>query len=181
MNRTDGTVQVIDYDPAWPERFEAERALLLRTVPGVFLSMEHVGSTAVPGLAAKPTIDVLGVVDELDAVLRSVEPLAAAGYDFRPGAFPDDEHHLFFRKVRAGKRLVHLHVLVSWSPAVDEYRLFRDFLRANPAAAARYGAYKRALAARFPDRRQSYVEAKQGEVEVLLAEARRWAATISGR
>jgi GrpB-like predicted nucleotidyltransferase (UPF0157 family) len=174
VNRTDGTVEVVDYDPAWPARFEAERALLVDAVPGLFLSVEHIGSTSVPGLAAKPTIDILGVVDGLDEVVRAVEPLAAAGYDYRPGAFPDGERHLFFRKVRSGKRLVHLHVLAASSHRVDEYRLFRDFLRANQPVAARYGEYKRALAARFSHDRQRYVDTKQGEVDVMLEEARSW-------
>ena len=86
MNRTDGTLGVVDYDPAWPARCEGERAVLVDAVPGLFLSIEHIGSRSVPGLAAKPTIDILGVVEELDEVARAVEPLAAAGYDYRPGA-----------------------------------------------------------------------------------------------
>lgn len=168
MKRTDGTLEVVDYDPGWPARFEAERAALVAAVPTLFLSVEHIGSTSVPGLAAKPTIDILGVVDELDEVVRAVEPLAAARYDYRPGAFRDGERHLFFRKVRSGKRLVHFHVLAASSPRVDEYRLFRDYLRTNPAVGARYGEYKRALAARFADQRHAYVDTKQGEVDRLL-------------
>lgn len=180
MNRTDGTLEVVAYDPAWPARFEAERLLLVDAVPGTFLSVEHVGSTSVPGLVAKPTLDVLAVVDGLDDVLRRLEPLAATGYDYRPGAFPEGEQHLFFRKVRAGKRIAHLHVLTASSPRVPEYRLFRDFLRANPAVAARYGDYKQALAARFSHQRAAYTETKEGEVDRILQEARRWAVASTG-
>jgi GrpB-like predicted nucleotidyltransferase (UPF0157 family) len=170
----DGTVEVVAYDPAWPARFETERAVLLAAVPGLFASIEHVGSTSVPGLLAKPTIDILAVVDDLDAVLLRLDDLAAAGYDHRPGSF-DDARHLFFRKVEAGKRLAHLHVVDSSSPAIDGYRLFRKFLIANPDAAARYAALKRALAGRFANERQRYVDLKQREVDVLMLEARRWA------
>jgi GrpB-like predicted nucleotidyltransferase (UPF0157 family) len=170
VNRPDGTVEVIPYDPAWPARFEAERALLVAS--GLFLSVEHIGSTAVPGLVAKPTVDILAVADDLPVILAQGVP----GYDHRPGSFADDDRHLFFRKVRDGKRLCHLHVVHSSSPEIDEYRLFRDFLRARPEVAARYADLKLHLAARFADRRQAYVEAKEREVDMLMDEARTWAA-----
>ena len=174
LNRPDGTVEVVPYDPAWPARFDAERAALLAAVPDLFSSVEHIGSTAVPGLVSKPTIDILGVAGDLDAVLGSVDRLAATGYDHRPGSFPEDRRHLFFRKVRDGKRLCHLHVVDGSSPEAEEYRLFRDFLRASPDVTERYAALKRELAGRFADRRQAYVDAKQREVDVLMDEARRW-------
>jgi GrpB-like predicted nucleotidyltransferase (UPF0157 family) len=179
VNQPDGTVEVVDYDPAWPGRFEEERARLVAVAPGLFRSIEHVGSTAVPGMPAKPTIDILAVARSIEAVLGHLGPLAAAGYDHRPGSFPDDDRHLFFRKVRAGKRVAHLHVHEPASPQVDEYRLFLAFLRADPAAAARYAGLKRDLAARYADRRQLYVEAKHAEVDLLMIEARRWRATTA--
>ena len=175
--RPDGTVEVVPYDQVWPARFEAERALLLAAVPDLFLSVEHIGSTAVPGLLAKPTIDILAVSDDLDAVLQRVDALAEAGYDHRPGSFPEDDRHLFLRKVRDGKRLCHLHVVHASSPEIDEYRLFRDFLRADPDAARRYADLKLGLVARYANRRQAYVDAKQREVDVFMAEARRWRAS----
>ena len=177
LNRPDGTVEVVAYDPAWPARFEAERAALLAVARGAFRSLEHIGSTAVPGLVAKPTIDILAVTDDVGAVLDHLGPLAEAGYDHRPGSFPDDDRHLFFRKVKDGRRLCHLHVVDASSPEVDDYRLFRDFLRANPDVAGRYAELKLDLAARFADRRQAYVDAKQRQVDVLMDEARRWGAS----
>ncbi len=168
--RTDGSCR------SGARRFEAERAALLAAAPDLFLSVEHIGSTAVPGMLGKPTIDILGVVADLEAVLTRVDDLAAAGYDHRPGAF-DDTGHLFFRRVEGGKRLAHLHVLPASSSEIDGYRLFRDFLRAEPDAAARYAAIKRDLFARFAGRRQPYVEAKEREVEGLMDEARRWQAS----
>lgn len=174
VNRPDGTVEVVAYDRAWPSRFETERAVLLAAVPGLFTTIEHVGSTSVPGLVAKPTIDILAVADDLDAVRGRVDVLAEAGYDHRPGSF-DDDRHLFFRKVEGGKRLAHLHVVLSSSPEVDDFRLFREFLRATPDVAARYAAVKVDLADRFANQRQRYVDTKQGEVDVLMIEARAWA------
>lgn len=175
MNRPDGTVEVVAYDPAWPRLFRVERTLLLDAVPGLFVTVEHVGSTAVPGLVAKPTIDILAVVADPGEVLRHLGPLSVAGYDHRPGSFPDEDSHLFLRKVREGKRLAHLHVLASTSGAVGDYRLFRDFLRACPVVAGRYAGLKLGLAARFAHDRVAYVETKQREVDGLMDEARRWA------
>ena len=174
IERPDATVEVVPYDPAWPARFEAERATLVAAAPGLFMSVEHIGSTSVPGLLAKPTIDVLAVTCDVHAVVQHVEVLAGAGYDHRPGSFADDDRHLFFRKVSDGKRLAHLHVVHESSPEIDDYRLFRDFLRGHADVAARYADLKRDLAARFADRRQAYVDIKQREVDVLMAEARRW-------
>ncbi|HEX2046144.1 MAG TPA: GrpB family protein [Acidimicrobiales bacterium] len=173
LNRPDGTVEVVPYDPSWPARFEAERDILLGAVPGLFSSVEHIGSTSVPGLVAKPTIDILAVSDDLAAVLVHGVP----GYDHRPGSFPDDDRHLFFRKVRDGKRLCHLHVVHASSAEIDDYRLFRDFLGADADAARRYAELKLGLAARYPDRRQAYVDAKQREVDGFMVEARRWRAS----
>ena len=179
MNRPDGTVEVVDHDPAWPGRFEAERALLVGAAPRLFLSVEHVGSTAIPEMPAKPTIDILAIAPSVEGVLDHRPLLAAAGYDHRPGSFPEDDRHLFFRKVRDGNRVAHLHVHEPGSPQVDEYRLFLAFLRADTGAAARYAALKRDLAARYADRRQYYVEAKHAEVDLLMIEARRWRASGS--
>ena len=174
LNRPDATVEVVPYDGSWPSRFEAERAGLLAAVGDLFVSVEHIGSTAVPGLVAKPTIDVLAVADDLGAVLDRLDALAAAGFEYRPRSFADDDRHLFFRKVRDGKRLCHLHVVHSSSPEVDDYRLFREYMRTNPDAAQRYAGLKLELAARFAGRRQSYVDAKEREVDRLMEDARRW-------
>src|SRR5690606_34963387 len=135
------SVRVVPYDPSWPASFEAARSDLAAIVPEA-LGIEHVGSTSVPGLASKPTVDVLLVVDDLDVVLDRVAELAAIGFEYRPGSFAAERRHLFLRRMVGGERTHHLHVLPSDSPEPDEYRLFRDYLRANPDTAARYEAAK---------------------------------------
>lgn len=170
------TVEVVAYDPGWPAAFERERLLLERLVPGLFRSIEHIGSTSVPGMVAKPTIDLLAVADDLGAVLQQREALDGAGYDHKPGSFPGRPDHEYFRKVSAGVRTHHLHVLAPSSPEVESYRLFREFLVAVPDAAARYAAVKRTLARRFARHRAAYVEAKSAVVDELLVEARAWRA-----
>ena len=167
------SVRVVPYDPSWPASFEAARSDLDAVVPEA-LTIEHVGSTSVPGLASKPTVDVLLVVDDLAVVLDRIAELAAIGFEYRPGAFAPERRHLFFRRIVGGERTHHLHVLASDSPEPDDYRLFRDYLRANPDAAARYEAAKLDLADRFAQDRASYVQAKEPIVEELLIAARAW-------
>lgn len=167
------SVRVVPYDPSWPAAFESVRSELADVVPEA-LSIDHVGSTSVPGLAAKPTVDVLLVVDDLAVVLARLDELAGIGFEHRPGSFAPGRRHLFYRRVVDGEPTHHLHVLPETSPEPDEYRLFRDFLRADPEAAARYAAAKLDLADRFGDERARYVHAKEPVVEELLANARSW-------
>lgn len=167
------TVEVVAYDPAWPEVFEAMRAELRAAVPEA-TAIEHVGSTSVPGLSSKPTIDVLLVLDGFDATDATALRLAMLRFEHRAAAFAPERRHLFFRKVRTDGLSVHLHVLPPDSPEPAEYLLFRDFLRATPAVAARYGHDKLDLAHRFANDRASYVVRKEPIVEALLTEARAW-------
>ena len=167
------SVRVVPYDPSWPAWFETARGDITAVVPEA-LTIEHVGSTSVPGLASKPTVDVLLVVDDLAVILDRLAELAAIGFEHRPGSFAPERRHLFFRRMVGGERTHHLHVLASDSAEPDDYRLFRDYLRANPAAAARYEAAKLDLADRFARDRASYVQAKELIVEELLVTARIW-------
>jgi GrpB-like predicted nucleotidyltransferase (UPF0157 family) len=167
------TVEVVAHDAAWAEMFRAERQLLAEAVPRA-RAIEHIGSTSVPGLAAKPTIDVLVVVDDVNDVLNRRSVLAELGYEYRPGSFTEDDQHLFFRKVSDGRRTHHLHVLAASSPKPERYRLFRDYLTANDDAAHRYEQAKRSLAMQHANERGRYVAEKAEVVTELLAEACRW-------
>ena len=173
--RPDHTVEVVAPDPRWPAAFEEERRLLLGTVD-VFDRVEHIGSTAVPELPAKPTIDLLAVAADLDAVLAARPALEAIGYDHRPGSFVERDDHLFFRKVRDGKRTHHLHVLRAGSPQIDEYVRFRDYLVAHPDEVTAYAVCKLDLAVRFAEDRMGYVEEKGRYVDELMERVRAWQA-----
>ncbi len=166
-------VEVVPYDPTWSERFQVERRLLSEALPAA-LSVEHFGSTSVPGVAAKPIIDILVVVTEVGEVVADLRPLEQLGYVYRPMAFPEDNDHLFFAKDTDGKRSHHLHVfgVTSLVPAAN--RLFRAYLAANPDAARRYEAAKRRAAELHPDSRAQYGAAKEEALTRLSAEARLW-------
>jgi GrpB-like predicted nucleotidyltransferase (UPF0157 family) len=169
----DRVVVIVPYDPAWPALFARERELLAAALPSA-LSIEHIGSTSVPGMAAKPVIDIVTIVPDVRAV--AVGSLVPHGYTFRPRAFPEDPDHLFLVKDTAGVRSHHLHIFASTSPLPPENRTFRDYLAAHPDAARRYEAAKRAAADLHPDSRARYADAKQEFVLRLAAEARAWAA-----
>jgi GrpB-like predicted nucleotidyltransferase (UPF0157 family) len=157
-------VRLAEYDPAWPARFAA-RAAELRAVLGDRARLvEHVGSTSVPGLAAKPTIDILVGVDDPDDEPAYLPDLEAAGYDLRvrePG----------HRCLRIEEPLVNLHIYASGDPEVREVLLFRDRLRADPTDRKRYEDAKRALADREWRDMNYYAEAKQPVIHAILNRA----------
>ncbi|MFC0031833.1 GrpB family protein [Micromonospora chaiyaphumensis] len=166
-------VVVVPYDPAWPERFTVEQRLLSEALPAA-LSIEHIGSTSIPGCAAKPIIDIQMAVPDVDAVVADLRPLELLGYVYRPTAFPEDRDHLFFAKDTAGKRTHHLHVFHVTSSVPEANRVFRAYVAANPDAARRYEVAKRRAAERCPDSRAQYGAAKEEAMTQLSAEARRW-------
>ena len=166
-------VEVVAYDPNWPDRFETERQLLVNLLPTA-TSIEHIGSTSVPGLAAKPIIDILSVVPDVEEIAAGVAGLERLGYMFRPWVFADDEDHLFFPKDTAARRTHHLHVFGRTSPLPHENRIFRDYLATHPEAARRYAVAKRQAADLHPDSRARYGGAKEAIMRQLMADARLW-------
>jgi GrpB-like predicted nucleotidyltransferase (UPF0157 family) len=165
----DGPVHLAEYDPSWPERFDREAERITTALGERALRVEHVGSTSVPGLAAKPTIDILLVVadsaDE-DAYLPAME---AAGYVLRIREPDLDEHRMFVDRIAN----VQVHVLSEGCPEIERYLTFRDRLRKNAADRALYERTKRDLAARTWRYVQNYADAKGDVVEEIIARARR--------
>ncbi|MBS0448705.1 MAG: GrpB family protein [Proteobacteria bacterium] len=147
-------------DPAWPALFVAERERLTTQLPGAFIDIQHIGSTAVAGLAAKPIIDILaGVAPPVNG-----HPFVRAPrrYGYIDGAEVGSRvlDHRWFMRWSAGRRTHHLHVVEHGSAAWRQRLRFRDALRADPALAARYAALKQALAARYARNRNAYTEGK---------------------
>jgi GrpB-like predicted nucleotidyltransferase (UPF0157 family) len=151
-------IRVVPYDPQWPERFERERALLAEAIgPWAVGGVHHVGSTAVPGLDAKPTIDVLVGVEDLASARGCFESLAELGYLYAP--YRPEEMH-WFCKPSPSRREFHLHLVPVDSSRFQDELAFRDRLRADPKLAREYAELKRSLAARFPRDREFYTKAK---------------------
>jgi GrpB-like predicted nucleotidyltransferase (UPF0157 family) len=162
------TVIVEDYDPAWPRDFEMLRQRIWPDVADVALRIEHVGSTSVPGLAAKPIIDMTIVVASRHDVPKTIERLASLGYVPR-GTLGIDDREAFDHP--ADLRRHHLYVCPADTIGVVNQIAVRDYLRAHPEAAARYGALKRQLAERFPGDIDSYVLGKTDFVLEVLRRA----------
>ncbi len=173
-------VAIADYDPQWPARFAREKAHLLACLPhDIIRRIEHFGSTAVPGLSAKPVVDMLVEVSNLDAVREQIVPvLESQGYDYfwRP-TFGDDvgPFYAWFikRDPHSGQRTHHIHMVERDFTTHWERLLFRDYLIAQPEVAAAYDRLKRELAASFPADREGYTHAKGDFINRLTAEARR--------
>jgi GrpB-like predicted nucleotidyltransferase (UPF0157 family) len=140
-------IAVVPYDPEWPRRFEAERVLLERVLaPWLEGGIHHVGSTAVPGLAAKPTIDIVAGVRDLEKARTAFDPLREHSYEYEPHR-PGIAHH--FAKPPASRWWERTHNLHLTEPGSDLWRerlAFRDALRADPELAAEYEALKLGLA-----------------------------------
>ena len=169
----DQPVRVVAYDPAWPERFELERAALESAIGAwIYGGVHHVGSTSVPGLEAKPTIDILVGVRDLAASRACFAPLSALEYQYAP--YRVEEMH-WFCKPDAQRRTHHLHLVPAGSRRFDEELAFRDSLRRDGALAADYAALKRGLAARFRDDREAYTRAKADFIGAALEHARPFA------
>ncbi len=160
-------IRVVPHDPAWPGAFERERAALAEAIaPWVTGGIHHVGSTAVPGLDAKPVIDILVGVEDLRSSRACFAPLAGLEYLYAP--YLADQMH-WFCKPGPERRTHHLHVVPTGSSRYEDEVAFRDALRADPELAAAYAALKRQLAVRHRDDRDAYTEAKSDFIRRVLS------------
>lgn len=155
---TDEAIGLVRHDPAWGGLFEAERQLLEQALaPWLAGRIEHIGSTAVPGLAAKPVLDLMAPVHSLAAARPAIAAACLLGYMHYPYK-PDVMH--WFCKPSPARRTHHLHLVPAGSALWHQRIRFRDALRASPALAAEYAALKAQLAARFRNDREAYTEGK---------------------
>ncbi|UGY14673.1 GrpB family protein [Bradyrhizobium septentrionale] len=165
-----GAIVVSAYDPNWPALFDEERARIQAALGSLALAVEHIGSTAVPGLPSKPIIDLLVGVPDLDgAQHRYVEPMATLGYIYMPQYESWLPGELFFRKGPPGPWTHHVHVMPLSHPRWQQLILFRDYLRAHPEAARAYADVKRELACTSRDDIAAYRNGKSAFVEATTA------------
>ena len=150
--REERQVEIVEYDPSWPEVFEEHRRHLLTALGGTARTVEHIGSTAVPGLAAKPIVDIMVTVDNPDDEATYLRPLEEVGYVLR---VREPDHRMF----RTPERDVQVHIWRAGCADEERHLLFRDHLRSNPDDRAAYAALKRSLAGHWRDVNY-YAEAK---------------------
>ncbi|MFM8319498.1 MAG: GrpB family protein [Chloroflexota bacterium] len=158
-------VALAPYDPRWVELYAAERAHIAAALGPLAQDIQHIGSTAVPGLAAKPVIDILVALASLEQAGQCIAPLAELGYTFID--YPQNLDRRFFRK--GSPRTHHLHLVALDGASCREHLAFRDALRRDPQLRQEYQALKESLAARYPNDRAAYSESKGAFVRRVVA------------
>ena len=165
-------VVVVSYDPIWPKQYEEEKDRLQKALGLIIAQIDHIGSTAVPGLGAKPIIDIMIALNNVAEVNGCILPLKNIGYE------PLGENGIpgrhFFRKLskETGIRTHHLHVVGAGNDFIAKHLLFRDYLRSHPETARQYYQLKKELSSEHGDDRNSYTDAKTQFIESVLAKAK---------
>ena len=160
-------IVIVDYDPAWPRRFRLEAAKIRSALGEVALHIEHIGSTSVPGLTAKPIVDILLVVEDSSDEASYIAAFESAGYVLRVREPDFHEHRMF----RTPEKDVHVHVFSAGSPEIERYLLLRDHLREDADDRELYTRTKRDLASRDWPSMDHYAEAKTEVVKGIVARA----------
>lgn len=153
-------VEIVPYDRGWPGKFEAERARLLSLFPSEIVAIEHFGSTAVPGMSAKPIIDILGGVRSWNGIDALSRRLCENGYSTSAEFNATLNDRQWFMRWANGRRTHHLHLVVHEAEPWRERLAFRDHLRVDPNTSARYERLKINLAQQHEQDREAYTAAK---------------------
>lgn len=164
-------VSLVDHDPAWAAR-AAVLSEQLRVVGDILVDVHHIGSTSVPGMVAKPIIDLLPVVSDLAVLDQRLDRVVGLGYEFHgeygiPG-------RRFFALHADGTRLVHVHFFEQGSDQIDHNLAFRDYMRSHPDVAAAYGAEKRRARALHPNDSHAYTREKGDFIVRTSVDAHAW-------
>lgn len=155
-----GPIELVDAQPDWPAQYAEVAAELREVFATGEAAIEHIGSTAVPGLCAKPILDVLVGVADLDGIRDVIERLAQRGFRYKPEHEQVIPDRRYFSRPADARLAVHVHVVVERGRLWREHLAFRDALRADPTLAARYGSLKRELAGAHGNDRAGYTAAK---------------------
>ena len=160
-----GTVKLVPYTSEWEKLFEEEKELLLSSIGDYAVDIQHIGSTAIPGLAAKPIIDIAVAVRDRENVQKCIKPLQDVGYEYKGEREPGN---FLFVKGDPAQRTRYLH-MVEWDSKLwEDYLFFRDYLRRHKKAADEYARIKRELAHRFAMDREEYTKGKAMFIEKVL-------------
>lgn len=169
----DGVIALATHSAAWPPAFEREAAAISYALSDLSVELHHIGSTAIPGIVAKPVIDMLGIVRELEEMDVRAHCLAVLGYEAL-GEFGIPGRRYFRKSAPDGTRTHQLHVFAAGSPEIQRHLDFRDYLRAFPAEAAAYAALKQALAGRCGTDMAAYSDGKAEFISAVERRAAVW-------
>ena len=165
-------VTIAEYSPVWRELFEREKKLLKTVLGETVGSIEHVGSTSIVGLAAKPIIDIMIGLHDFSVTDKLVPEIETLGYKYVPEYEDVMPHRRYFKKKAGETSTHHIHMVEIGSEFWQRHLLFRDFLRANPSVAAEYAALKKKLAKLEWDDKNEYTDAKTAFIKNIENRAR---------
>jgi GrpB-like predicted nucleotidyltransferase (UPF0157 family) len=163
-------VILAEYDPLWTDKFKIEKQNLLRAAGEFFICIEHIGSTAIPGMIAKPTIDILAAITSLQETKSLIQAIAPMGYIYIPELEEELPERRYFYKERTHEDAFHLHVVEMDSSFWKRHIAFRDYLRAHPDEADAYAELKIMLAKEHLADRDAYTDGKSSfvhRIEIL--------------
>jgi GrpB-like predicted nucleotidyltransferase (UPF0157 family) len=165
-------ITVVPYDPHWPDLFRAEANELAEILGEEMVAIHHIGSTAIPGIHAKPIIDILVEVEDIERIDAFNQQMTKRGY------LPKGEFGIrgrrFFMKGTEENRTHHVHVFQTGDPEFERHLAFRDYLRAHPEEAQAYSRLKQELARRFPHDIDSYMAGKNDWIKETERKAKAW-------
>ena len=171
-------VYLLPHDPRWSAGFARESAAVAEAMGDAFSAIHHIGSTAIPGISAKPVIDMLAVVRNVEALEARSPQVEALGYEVM-GEFGIPGRRYFRKDDAPGNRTHQIHAFAAGSPQIARHIAFRDFLRAHSGYAEEYGALKQRLAAQFPSDISAYTDGKDEFIARVDALAAEWQSSVS--
>jgi len=167
-------VTLVGFDPKWAEKFKDEKEYIIEKINEFILSIDHIGSTAIPYIVAKPVIDILIGIKSLNQSEKIITSMKELGYEYLDSIeslFP--ERRLFVKPpIKEGKRQFNVHIWEHQSTGWKEMLLFRDYLLTHPETAREYEFVKKYMAKRFPNNEIAYSIGKEGYMQVILRRAK---------
>ena len=177
--KVDDSIRVVPYDTTWPQKYEKEKTAILDRIGQYGVQLEHIGSTAIPGLGAKPIIDIMIGLQQFDDKRHCMPVLESMGYqyisDFET-TFPD--RRFFYKRSQNGRRTHQVHMVEIGCPFWVDHLLFRDYLRVHPDEAAEYYDLKLKLAGDYQTDRLGYNDAKTEFIQGVMSRAEHWRAQM---
>lgn len=164
-----GYIEIVPYSTEWPELFELEAKRIMVACKGIITVIEHIGSTAIPGMPAKPILDVMPGLKSYQDGFKTIEPLKHAGYEyFGENGIPGRFYFGFRFELRS---VIHVHIFEVGTENWHRHLIFRDYLRNNPAIATQYAELKKELATRFHNDREAYTNGKSEFINSVVRKA----------